>query len=162
MSIGHRQLMALVVVTIIAGSSTIVYALVVDSGTEVSYETILNGAWCGFKDARNLVIADNVTWSDLWIELNSISSSVPPLPYVDFTASWVVAVFLGDRSSGGYIANVTKIGRTLFSYKVYFDELHFVGGVVPAVFTQPFQIVKVSGVPLDLPVEFVYRYVSVK
>jgi hypothetical protein len=153
--------MALIVVVIIGGSSATVYVLVVDSGAEVSYETILLGGWCGFKDAQNLVITDNVTWSDLWIEINSISSSPPPLPYVNFMASWVVAVFLGNRSSGGYIVNITKVGRTLFSYKVYFDELHNEGGVASTVFIQPFQIVKISGVPLDLPVEFVYRYVSV-
>lgn len=161
MSIGHRQLMALVVVVIIAGSSAIVYALVVDSGAEVSYETILTDYARGFGDARNLVITDNVTWSNLWVELSNISSSELSLPYVNFTASWVIAIFLGRRLTGGYSVNITMIGRTLFSYKVYFDELYPESGVVTQEITYPFQIVKISGVPLDLPVEFIYRYVTV-
>ncbi len=57
------------------------------------------GQWSntGIAESRRLVIRDNQTWTAFWRELN-----VGDQPQVDFNRNVVVAVAMGQRSSGGY------------------------------------------------------------
>lgn len=57
------------------------------------------GQWAntGIAESRRLVIRDNQAWSAFWTELG-----VGDRPEVDFNRNVVVAVAMGQRSSGGY------------------------------------------------------------
>ncbi len=56
----------------------------------------------GITAAMTLVVRDPVAWSQLWESIHAFEDSAPPLPEVDFSREMVVAVGLGNRSSGGY------------------------------------------------------------
>lgn len=57
------------------------------------------GQWSntGIAESRKLVIQDNETWATFWSQLG-----VGERPQVDFSRNVVIAVAMGQRSSGGY------------------------------------------------------------
>ncbi len=126
--------------------------------TEVSFETIDPGGGYGYEDRDNFAIRDAVTWENLWQDLYSGHFPVPEVPSVDFISEILIAVFQGERGSGGYLTNITRITMTIAYYVVYIDEIHPGEGCgVAAVMTYPYHIVKISDLPLNLPIRFVYN-----
>ncbi|MFX1483908.1 MAG: protease complex subunit PrcB family protein [Promethearchaeota archaeon] len=134
--------------------------LIFPSGTEVPFEEI--GQWwiSGYESRNNLAIRDNETWKTLWTEMESIQLHPADLPEVNFTREMIIAVFQGERGSSGYWTNITRITMTDTYYVVYVDEIHPGDNCVTlAVMTYPYHIVKISDVPLNLPVQFVYNII---
>jgi hypothetical protein len=68
----------------------------------VNYEVIQNGTYSGKKDATAQVIADVKTWEQLWKQHVSVLVPQPPVPEIDFESEVVVAIFAGEKKSGGY------------------------------------------------------------
>ena len=128
--------------------------------SEVPFEEI--GWWwiSGYESRDNLTIRDEVTWETVWTEMESIQSHPADLPEIDFEREMVIAVFQGERSSSGFWTNITRIMMTNATYVVYIDEIHPEddSGLL-AVMTYPYHLVKISDVPLNLPVQFVYNII---
>lgn len=153
---------------VIKGSVVIVVALIVGSALlvrvgipplPVHFEEIEQGFYCGLTARVNYIIEDNDTWNTLWTDMHNISTSTPELPYVDFTEEVVIAVFLGDFPTGGYIAEITGIMSDKGHISITVRE-HHPGencGVTMAV-TQPYHIVKAI-LGTTQSVEFYYNIV---
>ena len=130
------------------------------SGTEISFEVVDPGGGYNYEQRANFTITNATVWESLWLELYSGHSSIPDVPAVNFTSAMLVAVFQGERESSGYLTNITHIIMTGAYYVVYVDETHpGEGCVVAAVMTYPYQIIKISDHPLNLPVQFVYNII---
>ncbi len=144
----------IVVVILIVGST-----LFVEVGIPplpVPFEEIEQGFYCGLRTRVNYVITDNDTWNTLWMNVNNISTGYPDLPFVNFTSEVVIAVFLGEFSTGGYVAEITGIFKLRDKVTVNIREQHPGEGCgVTMALTQPYHIVKVLG-DLYQPIEFVY------
>ncbi|MFX0094424.1 MAG: protease complex subunit PrcB family protein [Candidatus Hodarchaeota archaeon] len=128
--------------------------------TTISFETIKQGSYCGISTRNNYTITEFEAWKKLWTDIHSIYTPLPELPPVDFTTDLIFAVFQGERPTGGFLTNITKISITKTSYEVYIDELH--PGVhcgTTQALTQPYHIVKISNFPQNLPVQFIYNIV---
>jgi hypothetical protein len=64
---------------------------------------------------------------------------------MDFSNEIVVAVFLGEKPTGGHAIEITRMERSDDRLLVSFIERRpQPGGVVTQAFTQPFHIVKVA------------------
>lgn len=130
------------------------------SGTEVSFEVIDPGGGYNYEQRANFTITDAAIWESLWLELYSGHIPIPEVPTVNFTSAMLIAVFQGERGSSGYSTNITRIVMTEAYYVVYVDETHpGEGCVLLTVMTYPYQIVKVSVHPFNLPVRFVYTII---
>ena len=128
--------------------------------TEVPFEEIDKGWISGYQSRNNLTISDNETWETLWTDMESIHSHPADLPEINFTRDIIIAVFQGERGSSGYWTNITRIIMNNTNYVVYVDEIHPGDGcVLLAVMTYPYHIVKISDLPLNLPVQFVYNII---
>lgn len=158
--ISRRNAIGWLIATLLLISSTSIHLITNDEGEDVIFEEVAKRSYSNILVERNLVITDNETWTNLWSDIHWTDVPPPPLPPVDFSHEWLIGVFLGARSDGGYDVNITKIGRTQFYYKVFYDELDWQGGATMAE-TQPFQIVKISSVLPNLQVHFIYNYVQV-
>ena len=150
----------IILVTLIVGSVLILqFGITPIDGEPVPFTEIEQGAYCGLKARVNFVITDNDTWSTLWTDINNISTGYPDLPYVNFTSEIVIAVFLGEFVTGGYVAEITSIVVSESEITVYIKEQHPGSScVLTMALTQPYHIVKAS-VELSHPVEFVYNLV---
>ena len=124
---------------------------------EVSFERI--GHLGGRLYTRdNFTIRDSLTWETLWLDSYSGHTQVPEVPEVDFSSELLIVVFQGLCSSTGYLTNITRITMTLTYYTVYVDEIHpGEDCVVATVLTSPHDIVKISDLPLNLRIRFIYN-----
>ncbi|MDF1538318.1 MAG: protease complex subunit PrcB family protein [Candidatus Thorarchaeota archaeon] len=159
--ISRQNVIGCIIAVLLLASSMAIYLISADPGYDVNFNDFHQGTRADqIEEERNVVVTDNETWTDLWIEMHHVNGLPPPTPYVNFTSEWLIAVFLGIRPSGGYSVNITRIGRSLFSYKVYYEELAWQELAI-SIETYPFHIVKISSSPPDLPVQFIYSYVPV-
>ena len=120
----------------------------------VAFEEIDKGEVSGYELRDNVTIRDDSAWETLWTEMQSIYSHPEELPYIDFTEAIVIAVFRGYCGSNGYSITITRIVVTTESYIVYVHESGL-GGPLTVV-TYPYHVVKVSGHPLNLQVQFIF------
>ena len=146
-------------VILLVGSILFVEVGIPQLPVPLPFEEIEQGFYCGLRARVNYVITDNDTWNTLWMNMNNISTGYPDLPFVNFTNEAVIAVFLGEFSTGGYVAEITDIIESGDKTTVNIREQHPGAGCgVTMAFTQPYHIVKVL-VDLSQPVEFVYTQV---
>ena len=125
----------------------------------VHYEEVDQGYYCGIREKVEYVIDNNESWGILWTEMHNISTSTPHLPSVDFQNEVVIAVFIGEFSTGGYSANIKRIEYTTGGYIVHVDEIHPGEGCgLTMALTQPYHIVK-ANLTITHQVEFVYTIV---
>ncbi len=118
------------------------------------FETIEKGFYCGHSYSADYVIRDQSEWEKLWGKTNSIRSPRPIVPKIDFTNEMVLGVYLGQRSSGGYSIEITKLVK-----KTDCLEAHVTEGtpnrnmMVTMALTQPYHLVKTA--KTDKEIKFV-------
>ena len=106
----------------------------------------------------NFAIRDSSKWETLWLHSYSGDTQVPEVPDVDFSSELLIVVFQGARPSSGYLSNITRITMSPTYYTVYVDEIHpGEDCLVATVMTSPHDIVKISELPLNLRVRFIYN-----
>jgi hypothetical protein len=115
----------------------------------VAIVTVARGEFSGVSDAKEAVVRSTADWTALW------RSHMPTevAPAVDFSTGTVVAVFLGERPTGGFSVEITAIrhdGNTLVV--AYTETAPEPRAIVTQVVTSPFHIVKVP--QHDGPVRF--------
>ncbi|MHA2135473.1 MAG: protease complex subunit PrcB family protein [Candidatus Thorarchaeota archaeon] len=160
MKASTKALAGIVVCIVLATSFLLFseYSLGFLPSTEVFFEVIDPGGGYDYEARDNFAIRDAETWESLWLDLYSGHSPIPEVPVVDFTSEMLIAVFQGERSSGGYSTNITQINMTIAYYIVYVDEIHPGENCVTiSVMTYPYCIVKISDLPLNLLIRFVYN-----
>ena len=123
---------------------------------QVAFATVDQGFSSGMRDRRFIAIKTQKEWESLWREHKSAGSPSKAVPAVDFKQEMLVGVFSGERSTGGYGIEITKIEEDLAKNQlnVYFRETGPPpGSMVVQMLTQPYHIVKLKRV--DFPVVFV-------
>jgi hypothetical protein len=106
----------------------------------------------------NLVINNNITWTALWLRLDSnCVEYCPPEPNVNFTSRTVIAVILGVKATAGYDIGVNKItqaGPTITVHGTITIPDPAPYCVVAQILTEPYHIVDIpkttSNVEFDL------------
>lgn len=117
-------------------------------GTKLPQVTLEAGSSSGITKAGCEIVTTDARWQKLWRSHKSNMHPVPDAPDVDFTNEMVVAVFLGERATGGYGIKVTKverIGRATYVHYTTFSRGGGGGGggVTTQALTQPHHLVKV-------------------
>ncbi len=127
---------------------------------EIPFETIEKGEYshysenhAGNKSSGYFVLNDKESWEKFYVDLRgspTIDLAVPP---VDFSASTVIAVVMGQKSTGGYSIEITKIVEGGTNLLAYVNETSpGRGALVTEALTQPYHIVKTQ--KITKPVEF--------
>lgn len=81
-----------------------------ESGTEpVRWKEVASGAYCGYHEEKRMLILDQIAWQALWEQVGSNQIPPPALPEVNFDEKALVALFMGDRGSGGYGQSIKKM-----------------------------------------------------
>lgn len=150
---------AMILCIVIGGSFVSVawFGPVISGSSQIPFVDV---DWMGsnWRSSReNLLIVDAQTWQDLWTSMKSGESDPPSLPYVNFTAELLIAVFLGEFGSSGYFAKITAVFLILSSYRVFVDEFHPDPNCATCtVMTSPCHIIRIPRAQQDFPATFVY------
>ena len=74
---------------------------------EIPYRIISYGQYSGLSLEKNLVIQTSREFAELWTVHASGSSEKPPL--IDFEQETLVAIYMGQKNTGGYAVGINTI-----------------------------------------------------
>ncbi len=117
----------------------------------MKFQTIDKGYHSGHTDSAYCVINDADEWADVWNQHTQIMLPKQPMPEVDFSKTTIIAVFMGEFSTGGYEIEVKEIVDTGPSVVVKVEKTYpGPGCIVTQAFSQPYHIVKVDKIEKDV------------
>src|SRR3989338_11432264 len=118
---------------------------------EIDFSVIKEGSYNNIDYKQEIVIKNSEKLDSLWYEMFNDKN----IPNIDFDENMVIAVFMGEKNTGGYSIQVKKIIKQDNKINVYFRE--FAPGkncFVTQALTQPYQLVKLKD--YNLPIKFIY------
>jgi hypothetical protein len=114
-------------------------------GKQLALNTVEKGSHSGVREPLQIVIRAQAEWKNLWHRHASIQPSVPPAPTVDFNKEIVVAVFLGEKPTGGHDIAILSVERVDGTLLISFTEKSPpAGAILTQALTQPFHIVRIT------------------
>ena len=112
----------------------------------VSFRSVGKGYRSGVRAPLQVVARSHDEWTALWRQHASGDSGSRPPPAIDFEKEVVVALFLGEKPTGGYDVQISRAEQTNDGLIIYYREKDpSPGGMVIQALTQPFHIVRIIG-----------------
>ena len=113
--------------------------------SQVSFQTISKGNRSGVREFLQSVVRNQREWETLWQRHTAAETNPSPPPAVDFNKEIAIAIFLGEKPTGGYAVEITLIERKDGALVIDYKELNPApGGMVTQALTQPFHMVRVA------------------
>lgn len=113
---------------------------------QLGFQTVAKGYRSGVRAPLQVVARNQSEWETLWRRHTSIDLNPPPLPAINFAEYTVVGLFLGDKPTGGYEAEIVRAEPSNTDLAILYRERSPTGqGVLIQSLTQPFHIVQVAG-----------------
>ena len=72
-------------------------------------EIILDGTYSAIEEKREVLLNNNDDYQKLMTEVYKNLDQMPRIPVVDFNKNSVIAVFIGNRSNGGFMVSIDSI-----------------------------------------------------
>ena len=110
------------------------------------------------RERKLVVIKNENDWKALWNSHASLLLPPKEPPLVDFQTEMIVAVFSGEKGTGGYGIEITRIEEDSAKHVVQVfvrESKPPAGAIVVQALSQPCHIVKLTRV--ELPVTFVFQ-----
>ncbi len=115
------------------------------SPNQITLQTIEKGFHSGIRESLQTVARNQTEWQALWQNHAAIQSNQPSPPAIDFSHQMVVAVFMGDKPTGGYEISIISAEQTNGALIVSYSEKEpRPSAITTQAFTQPFHIVRVA------------------
>lgn len=106
------------------------------------YDVLVEGTNSGIRTPVERVIDMKPEWEQFWQQHTSFVNPRPPLPQVDFASSVVVALFGGDKPTGGYSVTIAAVTEKENEVRIDY-RIEGSGGPTTSL-TQPFAILKLQ------------------
>lgn len=117
--------------------------------TTLEFHTIEKGFFSGITERKNLIIRRQDEWAKLWNKHTSTRIPHPQAPVIDFSENIILAVFMGEKASGGFGVEITRVEKCENELVVFFSEVEpSADTMVTAVLTQPYHIIKIEKIGL--------------
>ena len=121
----------------------------------VTFQSVGKGYRSGVRAPLQIVARNQDEWTALWRQHVSSDSGSRPPPAVDFDKEVVVALFLGDKPTGGYDVQISRAEQSSEALTIYYREKNpSPGSMVTQALTQPFHIVRIIG---DVSSDVIFR-----
>jgi len=119
----------------------------------VTFQTVSKGYRSGAREPQQIVLRNQAEWSELWRKHSNELYSTPPT--VLFDQEIVVAVFLGEKNTGGYDITIVRAERNDDELVIHYQEkTPAPGSMLIQAFMQPFHIVRINKSDLSAKVSF--------
>jgi NDP-sugar pyrophosphorylase family protein len=110
----------------------------------IPFHILVQDTYGGYTDSKFMVIETEKSLAEVFNLLNKSRSPKFEIPAINFKKETVIALFLGEKTSGGYAITVEQVldknNKVSIFYKVTSPKL---GDMVASVMTQPFSIIKI-------------------
>ena len=107
---------------------------------------VVNALVSGLQDSVRTVVSDDSAWRQLWNQVYSIASPMPPVPVVNFSQDRLIVAALGSRPSAGYSVAIDSVTTENGATTVYVTRQGPGASCMNAtLMTAPVQVVRVSG-----------------
>ena len=115
-----------------------------------TYPAIFRSVGKGYRSGVRLplqaVARSQNEWDAIWQQHLPSDAGARPAPSVDFEREIVVALFLGDKPSGGYDVRISRAEQSHGTLTIHYQERNPPsGGMVTQPLSQPFHIVRIIG-----------------
>ena len=112
---------------------------------QVTLHNLAKGARSGIHEPIQLAIRNQDDWNRFWKRHSSTEINPATPPRIDFDSEMVVAIFLGEKSTGGYAVEIVRAEQSDSSLYFYYRENSpSPNSMVTQAFTQPFHLVRVA------------------
>ena len=135
-----NKLASIVIMTILTAFSCSAISRNVPDGP-VENSVILSGAHSQVDSFQVNIVTGKSDWEHVWQQVMGGMEPTPKIPTVDFGRQYVIAAFMGQRTSSGYrieIPSIVKKGKTL----VVTVKKYETPGMLPVV-TNPYTLVRI-------------------
>jgi hypothetical protein len=110
----------------------------------IKMRTIAKGGFSGFEKETHLVITNETQWTDTWKKLSLQQTPAKPFPKVDFEKETVLLAAMGQKRSGGYAIEITRVEEIAGKFAVTVAaRAPKPGGMQLQAISAPFHIVAV-------------------
>jgi|GEM_PF-5393851 len=120
----------------------------------LDFTTLQKGSYSGVTERKAVLIADPGTWSTQWQAHSAHVVPVPAAPAIDFSQYSVLAVYMGEKNTGGYAVEVAGVqladGKLVVTVR---QQSPGPGGITTQALTQPFHLIRIPKVPAGTAVE---------
>ena len=111
--------------------------------TPVGVQNIVKGYRSGVREPLQIVVRSQAQWITLWRRHSNDLNATPPA--VVFELEVVVAIFLGEKPTGGYDVTILRAEQSGDELIIDFQEkIPAPGSINIQVFQQPFHIVRIN------------------
>ncbi len=115
------------------------------------------GFYCGYTEPAKVVIHTEEQWKEVWQKLNILRLPVPELPKINFAREMAIAVFMGQRTSGGYEITIKNIIQKKDKIIIEVHEKEPSPDTLRTMsLTQPYYVMVIKN--SSLPIEFQYQH----
>lgn len=114
-------------------------------GVAMPFSTVARGSVSGVLEPLQLAIRSRNEWIALWERHARAQVPPPPAPAVDFGREMVVGIFMGERATGGYEIEITRVERAGSHLRVYYRSRQpQPGAVLVQALSHPYHLIKLS------------------
>jgi len=113
--------------------------------SQVSFQSVGKGYRSGVRESLQIVARNQSEWNALWQKHAAAESTPAPPPAINFDKEIVVGIFLGEKHTGGYDAEIIRAEQTDDVLYIYYREKSpLPSQIVTQALTQPFHIVRIA------------------
>lgn len=111
----------------------------------LSFRSVAFGGLSGITVSQERVIRDPEEWGRLWQAHQAGAFPQRSLPAVDFSRELAIAIFAGERPTGGFAVAVEQVAESASGIEVVYRVTSPPpGAIVSQALTSPFQIIAVE------------------
>jgi hypothetical protein len=111
----------------------------------VPFVTLSRGITSAMAGRSFLAIRTAQEWQDIWHQHSSHLTVSPGLPPVDFSKEMVIAIFQGNKPTGGFSIEILRVEKSEEKFLVFYKEVTPPpGSMVPQALTQPCHMIKLQ------------------
>ena len=109
------------------------------------FSTVAKGFASGVQEPLQVAIRTREEWVAFWARHTRAQVQPPSAPPVDFSREMLVGISLGERATGGYEVEITKVERGDSELRVHYrSKSPDPGAMVTQARTQPYHLIKLS------------------
>ncbi len=114
------------------------------SNASLSFKKIESQSHGGFQQQQFLVITNSKQLKKIYTQLNLTRKPGLPLPKIDFDNETVIALFMGQKNTGGFSVEIDSVINTGDSFVDIIIKENAPTGMASMAITHPFSLYKLN------------------